>query len=142
MDGELKKNNTILACVNNYIICMYTEFQDRLNSPMYEYDIIEVTDKYDIKLTSLGVVRRSTVTNGYIIHDERFGDEIPYSSLYIRGIINETTRLKIIGNKFDNPDLYKRINIPIERIKRQEDVKLDRLIELLRSNKLKLKDIL
>lgn len=81
-------------------LLQYTGLKDKNNTEIYDGDIAEFKYPHDKRFKEIGVITHSAEKACFVIKMIR--DTIQEFELY-RGVAN--SYLKVIGNKFDNPEL-------------------------------------
>lgn len=81
-------------------LLQYTGLKDKNNTEIYDGDIAEFKYPHDKRFKEIGVITHSAEKACFVIKMIR--DTIQEFALY-RGVAN--SYLKVIGNKFDNPEL-------------------------------------
>ncbi|HED9457333.1 TPA: hypothetical protein R6P55_002656 [Staphylococcus aureus] len=81
-------------------LLQYTGLKDKNNTEIYDGDIAEFKYPHDKRFKKIGVITHSAEKACFVIKMIR--DTIQEFELY-RGVAN--SYLKVIGNKFDNPEL-------------------------------------
>ncbi|HHX0170574.1 TPA: YopX family protein [Staphylococcus aureus] len=81
-------------------LLQYTGLKDKNNTEIYDGDIAEFKYPHDKRFKEIGVITHSAEKACFVIKMIR--DTVQEFKLY-RGVAN--SYLKVIGNKFDNPEL-------------------------------------
>ncbi|MCD0763307.1 hypothetical protein I5B49_04405 [Staphylococcus aureus] len=81
-------------------LLQYTGLKDKNNTEIYDGDIAEFKYPHDKRFKEIGVITHSAEKACFVIKMIR--DTVQEFELY-RGVAN--SYLKVIGNKFDNPEL-------------------------------------
>ncbi|HDJ2830057.1 TPA: YopX family protein [Staphylococcus aureus] len=85
---------------NEVKLLQYTGLKDKNNTEIYDGDIAEFKYPHDKRFKEIGVITHSAEKACFVIKMIRY--TIQEFELY-RGVVN--SYLKVIGNKFDNPEL-------------------------------------
>lgn len=85
-------------------LLQYTGLKDMNNTEIYEGDIVELKYPHDKHFKEIGIITHSAEKACFVIKMIR--DTIQEFELYI-GVAN--SYLKVIGNKFNNPELLEEI---------------------------------
>ncbi|KQB64671.1 hypothetical protein AL075_04770 [Staphylococcus aureus] len=85
---------------NEVKLLQYTGFKDKNNTEIYDGDIAEFKYPHDKRFKEIGIITHSAEKACFVIKMIR--DTVQEFELY-RGVAN--SYLKVIGNKFDNPEL-------------------------------------
>ena len=81
-------------------LLQYTGLKDKNNTEIYDGDIAEFKYPHDKRFKEIGIITHSAEKACFVIKMIR--DTVQEFELY-RGVAN--SYLKVIGNKFDNPEL-------------------------------------
>ncbi|HDP1995486.1 TPA: YopX family protein [Staphylococcus aureus] len=85
-------------------LLQYTGLKDKNNTEIYDGDIAEFKYPHDKRFKEIGIITHSAEKACFVIKMIR--DTIQEFELY-RGVAN--SYLKVIGNKFNNPELLEEI---------------------------------